>query len=334
MISNGISSRSAPRTRPPERGARFRRCGRGHVRRDLRHRCERRISVDEQRFGIERGVGFDLVDVEDDDGDVVDAAGRVRRVDEQLGGALRIRLAARDAFDVALAHHVGEAVRAEDDAIAGDDVERVHVDLDVGVDTERAGDDRALRVRLGLFRGQAPFADELPDEAVVVGELAERAVVQEVRARVADVADEQAAAAGDDDRRHRRAHAGELRVAGRPFEDRVVGEGDRVVDRPAVRDRGAQRLDGGPRGDLARDMAAHPVGDREQRQPIVDDVRVLVVVADASRVRERAGGEFHARSARSTVWPTCSWSPLRTRAGFATCLPFRNVPFVEPRSSR
>ena len=41
-------------------------------------------------------------------------------------------------------------------------------------------------------------------------------------------------------------------------------------------------------------MAAHPVGDREQRQPIVDDVRVLVVVANASRVRERAGREFHA----------------------------------------
>ena len=193
---------------------------------------------------------------------------------------------------------------------------------------------RALRMRLRLFCGQAPFTDELADEAVVVGELTQRAVVQEVRARVADVADEQAAASGDDDRRHRGSHAGELRVAGRPFEDRLVREGDRVVDRPAVRHRGAQRFDGSPRGDLARDMTAHPVGDREQRQPIVDDVRVLVVVANASRVRERAGRKFHARSARSTVWPTCSWSPLRTRAGCATCLPFRNVPFVEPRSSR
>ena len=201
---------------------------------------------------------------------------------EQLGRALRIRLAARDAFDVPLAHHVGEAVRAEDDAIAGDDVERVHVDIDVGVHTERAGDDRALRVRLRLFRGQAPLTDELADEAVIVGELPQRAVVQEVRARVADVADEQAAAAGDDDRRHRGSHAGELRVAGRPFEDRLVGEGDRVVDRPAVRHRGAQRFDRSPRGDLARDVTAHPVGDREQREPIVDDVRVLVVVAHAA----------------------------------------------------
>ena len=71
------------------------------------------------------------------------------------------------------------------------DLERVDVDLDLVVDAERACDDRALRVRLGLFGREPAFAHELLDEAVVVGDARERAVVQEVRARVADVADEQ-----------------------------------------------------------------------------------------------------------------------------------------------
>ena len=78
------------------------------------------------------------------------------------------------------------------------DLERVEVDVDVGVDAERARDDRALRVRLGLLRSEAALAHELLDEAVVVGDAAQLAVVHEVRARVADVADEELAAARDD----------------------------------------------------------------------------------------------------------------------------------------
>ena len=186
----------------------------------------------------------------------------------------------------------------------------------------------------GLFCGQAPFTDELADEAVVVGELTQRAVVQEVRARVADVADEQAAASGDDDRRHRRSHAGELRVAGRAFEDRLVREGDRVVDRPAVRHRGAQRFDGSPR---ARPRPRHDRPSRRRSRTAPADrrrrARPRCCRGRVPRPRTRPP-KVSCAFGRSTVWPTCSWSPLRTRAGCATCLPFRNVPFVEPRSSR
>ena len=106
--------------------------------------------------------------------------------------------------------------------VAGDDLEGVHVHFDVFVDAERARHDRALRMRHGLFGREPAFAHQLADEAVVVGELPERAVVQEVRARVADVADEESVPAGDDDRRHRRAHPGEVRVAVRLFDDGVV----------------------------------------------------------------------------------------------------------------
>ena len=94
------------------------------------------------------------------------------------------------------------------------DVERVEVDVDVVVDTERARHDRALRVRLGLFGREAAFADELLDQAVVVGRAVQLAVVQEVRTRVADVTDEELTAADRDDRGQRGAHAGELVVAG------------------------------------------------------------------------------------------------------------------------
>ena len=58
--------------------------------------------------------------------------------DERVGESLRVGFTAREALDVALAHHRGEAVGAEHDAIAVLDVERVEVDVDVVVDPERA----------------------------------------------------------------------------------------------------------------------------------------------------------------------------------------------------
>ena len=94
--------------------------------------------VGREGFGVGRGAAVDLEHVDDDDGDVVLAAGVVRGVDERSAAALRVGLAAREALDVALAHHRGEAVGAEQDAVAGRDVERVQVDVDVGVDAERA----------------------------------------------------------------------------------------------------------------------------------------------------------------------------------------------------
>ena len=45
---------------------------------------------------------------------------------------------------------------------------------------------------LGLLRGELAAADELGDERVVVGELLERPVANQVRPRVADVADRDA----------------------------------------------------------------------------------------------------------------------------------------------
>ena len=62
-----------------------------------------------------------------------------------------------------------------------DGIDRPQVDVDRLVDAEHPRDDVALRVDLGLLGGDAPLAHEVGDDAVVLGELRERAVAEEVR---------------------------------------------------------------------------------------------------------------------------------------------------------
>ena len=75
----------------------------------------------------------------------------------------------------------------------------------------------------GLVGGELAVADELLDQAVVDGDLAELAVAQEVGARVADVADEEGAAGHERRRGERGAHAAERGVGERLGEDGLVG---------------------------------------------------------------------------------------------------------------
>jgi hypothetical protein len=58
-----------------------------------------------------------------------------------------------------------------------------------GVGAESARDHRPLRVCLRLLGRELAASHQLADERVVLGELLEAAVADEVRARVADVAD-------------------------------------------------------------------------------------------------------------------------------------------------
>ena len=83
-----------------------------------------------------------------------------------------------------------------------------------------ARDDAALRVARGLVGRERAAAHELADQRVVVGELLQRAVAQQVGARVADVAEGDAPVV-DQRGGHRRAHAGG--VAGRCARDRGCG---------------------------------------------------------------------------------------------------------------
>src|SRR2546426_7143790 len=82
-------------------------------------------------------------------------------------------------------------------------------------------------------------------------------------------------------------------------------------------------------------MPAHPVGHRDQAHAIVDEEVVLVALPDPPDVGDTPGDEVDRahRTTSATVWPNCTRSPRRSRVTSPICLPFTNVPLVEPRSS-
>ena len=136
--------------------------------------------------------------------------------------------------------------------------------------------------------------DHVLHEAVVAGELGERVVAQQVGARVADVGQHVGAVVAQRDRGQRGAHPGGVRVALGDEADRLVAPGHGVA--------AARRRAASPRrelsrwaiasidplaGDLARGVAAHPVGHRGDAP--ADVQRVLVVRAPADVA---AGGAF------------------------------------------
>ena len=124
-----------------------------------------------------------------------------------------------------------------------------------------------------------PSRDELLDQAVVVGDLAELAVVQEVRARIADVTDEQRAAGRERPAVSVVPMPAQAGVGERLGEDGLVGVLDRLAQRTTAGDRGAQRLERGGAGHLTGPMTAHAVGDGDEPHRVVDEVGVLVAVA-------------------------------------------------------
>ena len=91
--------------------------------------------------------------------------------------------------DLLLADHRRQPVGAEQEDVAGLGGDGLHVDLDLRLGAERAGDDRALRMVLGLLVGELALAPHLLDQRVVAGQPLELAAAQAVGAAVADVAD-------------------------------------------------------------------------------------------------------------------------------------------------
>ena len=154
----------------------------------------------------------------------------------ERAGALEDRRHAR------LRDHRGEAVRADHEHVAVAGLIAPDVDLHVGLGAERAGDDRALGMRLGLLLGQLAAGHQLAHQRVVAGEALEPAVAQQVGARVADVRDRDLLLA-DVGGGHRGAHAGALGLGARAVVDAAVGvldhlhERRRPASRPAARGR-------------------------------------------------------------------------------------------------
>ena len=122
----------AAQSRPPPRRLVDGNVGCGNREGCARHRGSR------QRFRIGRGGRRRLEHVDDEDGDVVLTAGLVGRVDETIGRDPRIGVELGDAEHVVVAHHGGQAVGAEQQAVARPRVDRVEIDVDVRVDAERS----------------------------------------------------------------------------------------------------------------------------------------------------------------------------------------------------
>ena len=141
---------------------------------------------------------------------------------------------------------------------------RERVDVDVRIGAERARDHSALRMRLGLLGRELPAFHQLVHERVILGELLHLPVADEIRARVADVAERNRVALDERDR-HRRPHPGDGRVGRRLLVDAAVclleegrhacGSGE--LARVGVLNRGGREL----RRDLAGLRTAHSVRD-------------------------------------------------------------------------
>jgi len=213
--------------------------------------------------------------------------------------------------DVFVPDHGRQAVRAEEEEIAGLDRDREGVHVDLGIRAERACDYGALRVRVGLLGGEPAAPDEVGDEGVILGQLLEPSVAQAVGPRVADMADDQRVAA-DEGGRDRRPHPGDLRVVGCALVDAPV----RLLDdrrQPLLRLELVRPVElaegrcGESRGDFAGLRASHAVRDREERW--LDDERILVPPPFAARVGEAGAVQDLHRSNLSSVSPIWTRSP-------------------------
>jgi len=134
-----------------------------------------------------RSIAARLLHIDHDRGDVVVAAGPVRRLHQQLGGGLRVGFGVQDLLDPGPVEHAGKAVAAQEDPVPRMDVERELVDRDVVLHADGPGEDAALGVDGRLLGGEAALPDHPLDEGVVLGELLEDAVPKQVRAGIPDV---------------------------------------------------------------------------------------------------------------------------------------------------
>jgi hypothetical protein len=217
-----------------------------------------------------RGAGGDLLEAEEDHGDVVAPAGLVGRGHQGPGGLLHGGRLTQHGGDLAVLDHGGQPVAAQEEHVAGLGRPCGRVDLHGGLGAQGAGDDGALRVVVGLLGGELALALELLDQRVVVGEALEGAVAQPVGARVADMGHGDIVLAD-----HRGGDRGAHALAGAVGLGQVV---DALIGQADPRAQGSlgvlvafvveprlEGLHGQPRGDLAGLGAAHPVGDYEQR---------------------------------------------------------------------
>ena len=179
-------------------------------------------------------------------------------------------------------HQPREAVGGQHERVpAAEHQWSLHLDLDVLGQPQSPQDDVRARVALGLRRAEDAVADELGDERMVFGQLADLTAPDEQGAAVAHVREERVVIA-DDQRRERRAHRRLGRRGAALAVDRLVGDLDghakglrqrlrapgRVVRLPQPLDREAT-------GHVAARVSTHPVGHDEQAPARLEERRIV-----------------------------------------------------------
>ena len=218
------------------------------------------------------------------------------------------------AGEVVVGEHARAAVGAEQDPVAGGDLEGEDVGLGLVDPVDRAQDQVAVRVHPRLVLGDPALVDQALHEGVVGGQLGEGAVAQQVAAAVTDVADADLGAV-EDDGRDGGAGALDLGVLRDQAGDAVVAAVDRAgeaAEHVALEVLAgrlvelAEHLDGGRAGDVAARGATDTVGDHEQVGSGVPGV--LVVAPNPADVGKRCVAQLHLRSSR-IVFPMRIWVP-------------------------
>ena len=241
---------------------------------DPRRRMHRGLVVrraDPQRLGRDRAGGHLLAgDPGDEHGHVVRPAAKVRQIDQRLGRLLR-RQAGQDRADLGVFDAAGQAVAAQQiDVARRDRVRTFQIDLHVGIGAERPRDDV-----LGHDRGdvgprrQLPRGLQLPLQAVVERELADRVAAEAIDAAVADVGRQRPLRQQHEDAAGR-PHVVEVGVGGAA----AIDLGVRLADRPLQGLRGGElavlvievrhAVGGQLAGQLAGRVGAHAVGHHQQ----------------------------------------------------------------------
>ncbi|MDI2020503.1 hypothetical protein PJL18_01012 [Paenarthrobacter nicotinovorans] len=147
-----------------------------------------------------------LDDFQHDNRDVVRGARFEREVYEDLGAFAKVLgLADHALHDVPC--YVVQAIRAQQPAFAGFDVQDVQVQLRARVNVAKhAHQDVLMGMRLGFLRTEASLIDQALDERVVHADLLELLVAQAVSAGIANMREVELAVLKEQ-RRDRRSHA-------------------------------------------------------------------------------------------------------------------------------
>ena len=287
------------------------------------------------------GEGVEVHDVGDDAGDVVGAAALQGELHERVGALAGVLDVLQGRVDRVEGDQPGEAVGAQQPAVAHMGCAQREVQLGIRVDVaEHAHEHRALRMPLGLVLRESALVQQALDEGVVLRDLDGLLVAQEIGAGVADVGEGELAL-GAQQRGDRGAQAPQLRLVPCAAQDLLVRlehallEGRDDVGGRGLGVQGGQAPDRDRGGDVAAGVAAHAVGDHQQVAARVGGV--LVVRADQAHVG--AGGIAQGDAHRGPRLSSISVRPIRTcapgRKGTAPSMrrPETRVPLVEPRSS-